>query len=78
MRRLEELDLELLEDEALGALRTFDGDRDGEGRDGVETRDDLRLEGLETEREELRLEGRETDRDDLRLEGLETEGDGRL
>ena len=35
----------------LGELRTLDGDRDGEGREGVDTREELRLEGLETERE---------------------------
>jgi len=68
-------------------------DRDGEGRDGVDTREELRLEGLETEGDgRLRLEELRTlevDRDgdgrdgvdtreELRLEGLETEGAGRL
>ncbi len=68
-------------------------DRDGEGRDGVDTREELRLEGLETEGDgRLRLgalralevdrdgEGRDgvDTREGLRLEGLETEGDGRL
>ena len=69
------------------------GDRDGEGRDGVETREELRLEGLETEGDgrlrlgELRTldgdrDGEDRDgvetREELRLEGLETERDGLL
>ena len=76
LRRLEELDLELLEDEVREELRLEGLETEGEELrlEGLETeREELRLEGLETEREELRLEGLETEREELRLEGLETE-----
>ena len=77
----------------LGALRTRDEDRGGEGREGAETLEELRPEGLETDgdgrlvlgalrtRDEDRggegREGAET-LEELRPEGLETDGDGRL
>ena len=60
-------------------LRTLDGDRDGEGREGAETLEELRPEGLETDGDGRRLPGELCRRTlSIREELLGTKrGDGR-